>query len=237
MKVGVLPMPGQALMSMMVDQAIFTSLPRRGTMSGYHLVSRSPGVIESEAAILTRWSPSHGALLVDDANRTSVSFHALPSGRYALSRTCEGRPEYSGRGGRQLYTHTLIFSGTVLKHAAFQPFAIYRDALSLGYLRYRPTPPAALKPAAVSQLYPPSEPALWRERAFLLGLPSLDALERQIERGQPVRFTYAGDRIALAECLLGVLPTEVVAKVSLSTSLQPSAVRPFQLCLVNAFAS
>jgi hypothetical protein len=60
-------------------------------MSGYHLVARSRGVSDLEAGALTTWSPSHGALLVDPANRTSVNYHSLPGGRYALSRTCEGR--------------------------------------------------------------------------------------------------------------------------------------------------
>src|SRR5208337_2441493 len=49
-----------------------------------------------------------GSLLLDQYNRVSVNFHPLPSGRFALSRTCEGPPEYSGRGGRQLYTHIMI---------------------------------------------------------------------------------------------------------------------------------
>ena len=51
-----------------VEQAIFTSLPRRGT-AGYHVVARSPGVSESEAASLATWSPSHGGLIVDASNR------------------------------------------------------------------------------------------------------------------------------------------------------------------------
>src|SRR5271170_5441446 len=98
------------------EQAIFTSLPRRGK-AGYHLVARSQGVSDLEAGALTTWSPSHGALIIDAANRTSVNFHNLPSNRYALSRTCAGLAEYSGRGGRQLYTHTLIVDDKMLKQA------------------------------------------------------------------------------------------------------------------------
>jgi len=51
-----------------VEQAIFTSMARRGR-SGYHVVASSPGVSESEATALVTWSPSHGALLVDALNR------------------------------------------------------------------------------------------------------------------------------------------------------------------------
>ena len=49
---------------MPADQAIFTSLVRRGK-SGYHLVARSPGITEAEAGSLARWAPSHGGLIVD----------------------------------------------------------------------------------------------------------------------------------------------------------------------------
>src|SRR4051812_485502 len=114
------------------EQAIFTSLPRAGK-AGYNLVTRSQGVSQREAAAVTTWSPSHGALIIDAANRASVNFHSLPSGRYALSRTCAGSTEYSGRGGQQLYTHTLIVNDKTLKKAGNLPLALYRTALALGY--------------------------------------------------------------------------------------------------------
>ena len=99
---------------MWVEQAIFTSLPRHGR-GGYHLVSRSKGVSGQEAQAISRWSPSHGSLLQDQSNRVSVNFFSLPGGQFALSRSCEGPPEYSGRGGRQLYTHILIIDSKNLE--------------------------------------------------------------------------------------------------------------------------
>ena len=91
--------PGSTRARRVAEQAIFTSLPRRGK-AGYHLVARSPGVSDSEATTLATWSPSHGALIVDAPNRTSVNFLPLPGGRFALSRTCEGRPSTAaGAGG------------------------------------------------------------------------------------------------------------------------------------------
>lgn len=218
---------------MKVDQAIFTSLVRRGGMSGYHLTSRSTGVSDAEAGALTTWSPSHGALIVDRDNRTSVNFHSLPTGRFALSRTCEGLPEYSGRGGRQLYTHFLIFDHALLKATAFQPFAIYRDALALGYLRYRPAPESILKPVMLSQVYIRDDEEIWLERAKLWGLPSLDELRQHMERDVQVKYAYAGDRIRLAECVINLLHPEAVPMISFSTSLQPSTVRPYKFCLVG----
>src|SRR5262245_2516480 len=128
---------GSRRLCVWAEQAVFTSLPRRGR-GGYHLVSRSRGVDETDAQALTQWAPSHGALIVDGTNRTSVNFLPLPSGRFALSRTCSGPPEYSGRGGRQLYTHFLIVDDAGLQAVGFQPFSLYRDAMALGYLLYQP---------------------------------------------------------------------------------------------------
>src|SRR3954447_12199698 len=156
-------------MPVWAEQAIFTSMTRLGK-SGYHVVARSPGISESDATSLATWSPSHGALIVDAANRTSVNFHPLGSSRFVLSRTCEGPPEYSGRGGRQLYTHALIFDAAKFNQASRQPFAIYRDALALGYLHYRGAPESILQPVELSITSTHPDESAWAERARSLGL-------------------------------------------------------------------
>ncbi|MDR3632956.1 MAG: hypothetical protein P4L84_03915 [Isosphaeraceae bacterium] len=217
---------------MWAEQAIFTSLSRQGR-SGYHVVARSPGVTDAEASSLATWSPSHGALLVDELNRTSVNFHPLASGRYALSRTCQGAPEYSGRGGRQVYTHALIVDPNTLKKAGNNPFAIYHDALALGYFLHRAEPDTQLKCVPLSFTHPRLDPAACADRARELGLPDLETTKAQLVAGRSVALPHAGDRIALAECLLGQLPADMLGALSFSTSLQPSAVRPFRLLLVG----
>jgi hypothetical protein len=186
-----------------------------------------------EAQALLQWAPSHGALIADARNRSSVNFHPLPSGRFALSRTCAGPPEYSGRGGHQLYTHFLIVDDAILEAAGFQPFAIYRDAMAMGYLLYQPDPSEVLEPVTLSQLHPPGNAAFWMDKAVELGFPPLEPLRKQLLSGRPLRFAYSGDRIALAECLIGVLSPEVVTGTSFSTSLVPSSDRPFVLTLVK----
>ena len=218
---------------MWAEQAIFTSLPRRGR-EGYHLVSRSPGVRNAEAQALASWAPSHRALIVDRNNRISVNFHPLPGGRFALSRTCAGPPEYSGRGGQQLYTHSLIVDGTTLEAVGFQPFTLYLDAMAKGYLLYQPDPAPALEPFSLSRLHPRPDADSWADLAVKLALPAPSLLREQLLSGQPLRFAYAGDRAVLAECLIGILSPEAVRRTSFSTSLFPSASRPFVLSLVNA---
>jgi hypothetical protein len=214
-----------------VDQAIFTSLERRNR-SGYHLVARSPGVSGSEASELERWCPSHGGLIVDAGNRVSVNFQPLVSGRFALSRTCEGRPEYSGRGGRQVYTHALLFDVERLRLAGDRPFLIYRDALALGHLHYRAEPGTTLPQVALSSYYPKRESDSSSSTARALGVPVLDRLLNQLNAGQSVVVPFAGDRTKLAESLITSMEPEALYTLSFATSLHPSAVRPYRLSLV-----
>jgi hypothetical protein len=214
------------------EQAVFTSLVRRGR-AGYHLVSRSRGIAAADAQALARWAPSHGSLIVDGCNQTSVNFHALPSGRFALSRTCAGPPEYSGRGGQQLYTHFLILEEAAPQAFGFNPVSIYRDAIALGHFLFQPDPSEILETVTLSRLHLARDAVAWSARATELGLPSLDRLQWQLQAGHPLRFAYSGDRIELAECLTGLLAPEVVAATSFSTSLVPSSDRPFVLSLVN----
>jgi hypothetical protein len=150
------------------EQAIFTSLARRGR-EGYHLVSQSRGVGAPDSQCLAQWAPSHSALFVDGSNRTSVNFHPVPSGRFAISRTCAGPPEYSGRGGPQLYTHVLIVDHDVMKSAGFNPIAVFRAASALGYLVYQPDPEEVIERVALSRLYPVRDAAGWAQRAAEIG--------------------------------------------------------------------
>jgi hypothetical protein len=214
------------------EQAIFTSLSRQGR-AGYHVVARSPGVTDAESSSLATWSPSHGALVVDEHNHASVNYHPLASGRFALSRTCLGAPEYSGRGGRQVYTHALILDAAVLRKAGNNPLLIYRDALALGHFLHRTDPDTQLKPAPLSLVYPRVGPDAWADRAGAMKCPSLEPVIAQLLAGRSAALPYAGDRLALAECLLGQLPTDVVASISFATSLQPSTVRPFRLLVAG----
>lgn len=216
---------------MFAEQAIFTSLARRGK-SGYHVVARSPGLTESEAVTVATWSPSHGGLIADPANRVSVNFHTLPGGRFALSRTREGRAEYSGRGGRQLYTHALILDAAVLRRAGYQPLAVYRDALALGHFHYRADPDPVLHPVELSSVHP--RPGGDGTAAFArgLGLTAIDTVVAQLDAGRSVVLAYPGDRLALADYLIGRLPADAVLRTSFATNLHPSAVRPYTLNLV-----
>ena len=73
-------------------------------MSGYHLVARSAGISEDLACRLSAWGPTHGSLLDESRDASSLSFFT-PDDRWSvLARTVYGGPEYSQRGGRQIVT-------------------------------------------------------------------------------------------------------------------------------------
>src|SRR5208337_3894072 len=208
--------PSRRTAKVWVEQAIFTSLPRHGR-GGYHLVSRSKRVSGEEAQAISRWSPSHGSLLQDQSNRVSVNFFSLPGGRFALSRSCEGPPEYSGRGGRQLYTHILIVDNEGLQEVSAQPFVIYHNALALGHMYFRPAPPRMIEPVELPAFHLPRTQLEWIDRAEELGLPDLRPLRNRIQSGRAVRFPYSGDRTLLAECLIGCLNPDDVRRLSSAT--------------------
>jgi hypothetical protein len=216
---------------MWAEQAIFTSLARDG-LAGYHVVARSPGISDEDTSALDAWSPTQGSLILDAANRVSVNFHPMPEGRYALSRTCEGPPEYSGRGGRQLYTHALVFAADALHQASYRPLTIYRDALALGHLYYAIDPPRMLPSIELGTTSASVRPDTWAARARALGLTTFEPFRAKLAVGQCVQFSHRGDRLALVECLLELLCPANAAPPSFSTSLQPSAVRPFQMILI-----
>ncbi len=213
---------------MPADQAIFTSLARRGK-AGYHLVAKSPGVSESEAHAVATWSPSHGALCADDVNRHSVNFFGLPSGRYAVARTREGRGEYSGRG-RQLFTRVVIVDALHLKAARYRVFDVYRDALALGHLTYDPNPSPILPKVELSRVFPPRDPPA---PASDLKPSEIDVLVTRLASGRGEIVACDGDRAAIAEHMLAQLPEDAVLETSFATNLRPSSVRPYRLCLVG----
>ena len=217
---------------LLVDQAIFTSLARRGK-AGYHLVSRSEGLAPSECAGIEAWAPSHGAMISDPVNTESINFHQLVSGRYALSRTIEGRPEYSGRG-RQLYTQFLVMSADVISQVGYQPFSVYRDALAQGIFFYKADPPAILPRVQLSRIHFRRQPEEWEWLVRNFGQVEFDSLLFQLGTTRSITLPCPGDRAQLAEALLCRIEPEKVLNVSFATNLQPSTTRPLNLQLVSA---
>lgn len=218
-----------------VDQGIFTSLEREG-QTGYHIVSCSRGLTDDEASAITQWSPAHDALEADERNRASLQLFPVSQDRYALARTCAGPPEYSGRGGPQLYTHLILFDPRALGVFDDRLVSLYRSALALGLWCYRADPPRRLEQAALPQPHARSVPLDFKAWAYDLGLVDPEPLLERLARGKPVHLTSGADRIELLECLLGMLPQRGVGRLSCGTSLKPSRCRPYQLLITRGEA-
>lgn len=119
---------------MLVEQAIFTSVRSRKSQ-GYHLVAASSGLDESLVRALAKWGPSHASLLSDRADAESWNYHPVAGPWWAVSRTTHGGPEYSGRGGLQVFTHYVIVQHEHLAGYDQNPLRLARTARTMGYLR------------------------------------------------------------------------------------------------------
>jgi len=217
------PLKGQACTE--ADQAIFTSInsPRGG---GYQLAATSAGISPAEARELSAWGPSHDSLWETDEVARSYNFHRLQSGRLAVSRSIHGAAEYSGRGGRSVYTHFLVFSADQFARWDCNPFDILRAATHTEH---------ALEPV-------PQRLTNWQ-----CELPCDTNRTRQISRlveqaGGPLNVAAALDAVlrhdavafvgqpaaieAVMEVLFLLLPEETRCQISFATGLKYSPRRP-----------
>lgn len=119
----------QATGPVLVEQAIFTSA-RTSRLDGYQLVAVSPGVTDDDARELATWGPAHDSLIQDETHETSTNFHPLGPHKYCVARTMLGGAEYSGRRGRQVYTHSLIIKKRDFVRFHNNPFELLIAALA-----------------------------------------------------------------------------------------------------------
>lgn len=210
---------------MQAEQAIFTSV-QNGRVQGYHLAARSSGIDERTAQTLTRWGPSHGALCSSEPFAESINFHALEEGRFALSRTLYGLPEYSQRGGFQLFTRFVLLEDARLFEYEFDAASVYRRARIEGQFQLDPRFPTTLPPADLPDV---GAAAFW--------VPRLDECENRLAGDVLQRLTHR-ERLAVFACehplavlrtVLRHAPKSLRRDVSFATGLKPTANRPFQL--------
>lgn len=217
---------------MWLDQAIYTSINRDGR-SGYHLVAWSEGLVEAEARRIAAWSPTEDGLLTDAHDPASVNFLPLDGGRFMLARSCAGPPEYSGRGGAQVYTHAVVFDRELLERAGRNPLPLYRAVAALGALRFRPDPPTRLDRLELQGAFPTLTPHDGLARLEREGVPGLLALRDRLARGESLIWPHERGRTALIDSLIGSLPFESRLDLSFTTALRPSLARPVRLALVR----
>lgn len=213
-----------------VEQAVFAS-SGRGNIKGYQLVARSAGVDRSTAQTLCRWAPTQ--VPSDDPNDWTINYFPIDEELVAVSRTVLGGPEYSGRGGTQVVTVSLILRDVVFQAYSCNPMLVARTAMAIGLLRL----PLHLEhdqfPLAKLPGQPLVQPRSIPETAdgahdSDIQLRLLTELVEAIRNEQRVAVIGADCATEFVERLVPKLPTEIRRRFSFTTGLSPSVRRPFQ---------
>ncbi len=211
-----------------VEQAVFASTDR-GKIKGYQLVSQSDGVDRTIGQELCRWAPTRVSW--SDPTKWTLNYFRVSDDAVAVTRTVLGGPEYSGRGGMQVVTLILVLRRAALASYGYNPIAVAKTALAMGYLRLplemtrAPLPPAVLPSRPIVDWFP--TPLTESED---------DASARQIAKtvellreGRRVAMIGTDDPMEVMECLMPKLTVETRQQFSFSTGLAPAVRRPFQL--------
>ncbi|MEW4451885.1 hypothetical protein AB1L30_04280 [Bremerella sp. JC817] len=210
-----------------VEQAIFTSA-RTSNKDGYQLVAWSPGISAEDARLLAVWGPAHDSMIVSDPSDVSLNFHPLGQGKFCVSRTMLGTAEYSGRGGRQVYTHCFILSTEGFTRFQNDPFRVVSAALAIRDLRPGSELPTDLPTLKMLPSGPPVEPAMIRLFDAPLQQQMLVSWTHMALTTNKLTFTGSYNDRFLA-VFFNLLPVSVRPQFSFSTRLRYSPRRDFRL--------
>lgn len=211
-----------------VEQAIFTSARSRKTQ-GYHLIAHSPGFDGALAPVLNTWGPSHGSLLNDQPTAESINFTALTPDWYAVSRTTYGGPEYSGRGGLQVFTRFILLRPDQLAGYENDALALIRTALTLGFLRLYVAPPEQLEAIEL----PDHALANPVEEVEVANVP-MDDVMRILRFQNRVAILGLGNPYPTLARIIQGTPREDRLNLSFTTGLKPTVHRDFRLHFVSS---
>ena len=215
-----------------VEQAIFASSDR-GSMKGYQLVARSPGVDRSISQSLCRWAPTQ---VPGDASESwMISYFPINDETVAVTRTVLGGPEYSSRGGFQVVTLILLLRNEQFQAYSCNPVLVAKTALAIGLLRLPlsvdcdqlpvanlPSQPLLLPPEASTP-----DPGL-EDQVNESEAATLEKIADMIRHAQRVALIGDHDPIAIVERLIPKLSFEARRDFSFTTGLLPTVRRPFQ---------
>lgn len=206
-----------------VEQAVFTSCAN-GSVQGYQLVSRSPGIDERVAQALRQWSPTHNGLESADKDACSINFFPIDKKRVAIGRTLFGLSEYSSRGSLQTVTLYLVTSLDHLMAFNGDAWVMASIARSIGLLRFDRNISAKLPTALM-----PSSTILG---ATPVTCSDKQAAEQSIElmnRGRQVAVVGVDNPTPILRLIIHQLNIQQRLAMSFATGLQHSCQRKFQL--------
>ncbi len=210
-----------------VEQAIFTSA-RTSSKDGYQLVAWSPGISSDDARQLAVWGPAHDSMIVDDPTDVSLNFHPLGDQKFCVSRTVLGAAEYSGRGGRQVYTHCFVLDADAFLRFHNDPFRVLSAALAIHDLRPGAKLPTDLPMLKMLPSGQPVDAGLIRFFDSPIQQQSLVAWTHHAMNSKKLLFT-GGYNDRFLTVFFNLLPVSVRPTFSFSTRLRYSPRRNFRL--------
>jgi hypothetical protein len=213
-----------------IEQAIFAS-SERGSVKGYQLVARSPGIDRAISQCLCRWAPTK--LPSDDPEDWVINYFPIDDQLVAITRTIRGGPEYSRRGGFQVVTLILVLTNEQFQAYRCNPILVTKTALALGLLRLPLNLDCDQLPLAKLPVQPLVLPA--ERRLSRVGDPDaesehalLDNVAEMVNSAKRIALIGADNPIPLLEDLIGKLSFEARRAFSFTTGLAPTVRRPFQ---------
>ena len=217
---------------MLIEQAIFTSADT-GRAQGYQLVSRSRGVSDDEARELSAWGPSHDSLNEGRGESTSINFHRLQSGVYAVSRTTLAARS-TADAGAPVSTRSFCWFRRNTWRFANNPFAVIRAATANGALEVCDSVPETLPPLRLSGRAPATDAGLLAQLACRPGPAAMATLLQSALSCDQLGIASGVSAEALLAGVINLLPVECRAEFSFSTGLKFSPSRPFRVFALPA---
>jgi hypothetical protein len=207
---------------MNVEQAVFASSDR-GSVKGYQLIARSPGIDRLCSQQLCRWAPTQ--MLSDDTSKWTINYFPVSDDLVAITRTVLGGPEYSSRGGTQVVTLILVLRDEQFRSYSCNPIAVARTAMTLGWLRL----PLDMTCQHLDPVSLPSRPI--EDHGDELGDGHdqlLDEVTALVNEAQRVAVIGLDDPLDAVGRLIPRLAVETRRECSFTTGLTPAVRRPFQ---------
>ena len=211
-----------------IERAVFTSA-QTGRACGYQVVAASPGIAEADRRALAAWGPSEDALADPAPGSRSVNFHPLPSGCHAISVTMAAGQEYSGRGGRRLYTQCFAVPPALLARFAGNPFALFAAIGASGRIRADEPVPHRLEPFSVVGRASAVDTLLLTRLALDPGPAAMASLVEAALESQTVAVAGSIPAEQIIAGLVNCLPPTCRAACSFSTGLRFSSRWPYRV--------
>jgi hypothetical protein len=187
------------------------------------LVARSPGIDDDIAQCLCQWSPTHDGLCGSDVDAYSLNYYPIDDSRFAISRSMMGGPEYSARQALQTVTNILVGQSDELQAFGFNPVALARTALSMGWLRLEPEYDRKISAVDLPTC------GLNFPQTGRIRHESVDAACEALVQGQRVAIIGSPSPLRALDLVFQGLPEATRRTTSFATRIKPSTFRPFRL--------